>query len=87
MEHSNAVPQILHQRVKHRDFLALSGSLFGNLGSTELQQRLASGFIGCHAGAEVVVDVELEMTVKFGHDAAIASASAEQSSHSYEHST
>ena len=70
------MPQILQQHFQKRQTSEIANPLFGLLDAAELDERFATRFGGGHAGAEIVFDVELEMTLHLGSKVALASLSS-----------
>ena len=75
---AQAVADILNQRFKRRDTPAVAVNLLGLLDATQLDQRLAAGFDGCHAGPQIVLDVQVEMAFQFVGQLAFPAAVIEQ---------
>jgi hypothetical protein len=48
------------------------------LHAAELDERPAASFCGRHAGAKIVIDVHLQMTVQLGGDFVTCGADADQ---------
>ena len=64
--------KILKEGFEEWEGLLVADKLLGLREATEFEESVATGFGGSHAGAKVVVDVELEMGVEFSTEVAIA---------------
>jgi hypothetical protein len=64
-EETRAETKVLEERFERGKSALISDALFGLLKASELEESGATGFVGSEAGAEIVVDVVLEMGEEF----------------------
>ena len=60
----SAVAQIARERLEHREAAAIAIRLLRALETPQRDHRAAAGFVRGHPGAQVVVDVQLQMAVE-----------------------
>src|SRR5262249_48914274 len=60
------------QCIEHGEPSLIAVDVLRPLHAAERDPRLTAGVVGRHAGADVVVDVKLEMAAEFGVDVSIA---------------
>ncbi len=58
---SRAVAKVLPERFQHRQAALIAVSLLRGLDSSQFDHGLAARLLGCHAQAEIVLDVHLKM--------------------------
>lgn len=54
------------------------------LHAAQRDERLPTGLVGCHAGAQVVVDVQLEMALDLGGQVALEAVAGERGRQAHE---
>jgi hypothetical protein len=60
-KHAEDIAKVLQESFKEREGALVAHGFFGLLEASELEKSGAAGFVGSKAGAEIVVDVVLEM--------------------------
>ena len=80
--HAQAIAKVLHEAFAPGQGGAFAISLLRRHNATKLEDRLAAGLLGCHAGAEIVLDVHLEMAFELRLQIGLAVRVAEETEYS-----
>ena len=75
----NGVAGVLQRGFEQRNAAAIAIGLFHGLDATQLDERASARLVERHAGAQIVVDVKLDVTLELVFEVTIVGRPAEQS--------
>jgi len=78
------VAEVAHRRFDEGQTPTISVLLLGAFDGAELQMGHPTSFVGRYAGADQLVDVQLEMAGEFGVEITVAAATARHPEDSYD---
>src|SRR5580704_10587995 len=74
-QHAHAEANVLEERFQRRQAATVADRFFGLVEAAKLNQSLAAGFFGRHTGAEIVINMKLQMGLEFGSEIAVSAVS------------